>query len=401
MKIIYQMPHTRPIVLYSKFRLWAFELLVIMSGKYTLVLGAHLLSTALILNIINFISPFLTTWICSCVSIYILCMLTAAITFQYTKVKFLNEKVETENRAVFITGCDTGFGHALAKRLDSKGFHVFASCLFPSGEGASRLKASCSDRLLILPLDVRKDDSVENALNFVKEKLGSSELWAVVNNAGIFKGFSVEMSTMDEFKDVLDVNFLGTVRVTKAFLPLLKKSKGRIVNVTSAGGELSLPFAAPYISSKYAAVGFTDCLRHEIEMQGISVVSIEPEAFYTPMAENFFRDWNWKTSSEASTNDDCGDDYKKSLRDLINAGLSFVCRNPSIVVDDLESAVSLVHPDHTYKPRRHAFTRFIFFCYEVMPRSFRILIFKIILFIFFSEFKTPKNIVMKIISVER
>ncbi|GBN92043.1 Estradiol 17-beta-dehydrogenase 2, partial [Araneus ventricosus] len=174
-------------------------------------------------------------------------------------------------------GCDTGFGNALAKRLDSKGFHVFATCLFPTGAGAMDLKASCSNRLHVLYMDVTKDESVKKAFEYVKEHLGSSKLWAVVNNAGILKGFSVDFSSVDDFRDCIDVNFLGSVRVTKAFLPLLRQTKGRIVNVTSSSGEIPLPFFTPYTASKYAAVGFTDCLRFELDTWGISVVSIEPE----------------------------------------------------------------------------------------------------------------------------
>ncbi|CAL1274991.1 unnamed protein product [Larinioides sclopetarius] len=227
-----------------------------------------------------------------------------------------------------------------------------------------------------------------------------AELWAVVNNAGIVKGFSVEMSTMDEFKDVFDVNFFGTVRVTKAFLPLLKKSKGRIVNVTSLGGEVTLPFFTPYLASKYAAVGFTDCLRHEIEMQGISVVSIEPEVFLTPMLSWDTIDKNLdSTFSERANTAVKNEGYEESLKDLAKLFISSACRDISIVVDDLESAVSLEHPDHTYKPNRHAFCRFILFCFVSMPRSFQILLVKIGSSIFFSKSKILKDIVMKIISL--
>src|SRR5687767_4910080 len=70
------------------------------------------------------------------------------------------EKVSPKNRAVFITGCDTGFGHNLAKRLDNYGFHVYAGCLFPSGEGAKCLQRECSNRLTIVKLDVTKDEDV-------------------------------------------------------------------------------------------------------------------------------------------------------------------------------------------------------------------------------------------------
>ncbi|GFT24610.1 estradiol 17-beta-dehydrogenase 2, partial [Nephila pilipes] len=85
----------------------------------------------------------------------------------------------------------------------------------------------------VLHVDVTKDDSVKEAVEFVKRNLGASEFWAVVNNAGILKGFSAELAHLNDFKDCLDVNTLGTIRVVKAFLPLLKQSKGRIVNITS------------------------------------------------------------------------------------------------------------------------------------------------------------------------
>ncbi|GFS51340.1 hypothetical protein NPIL_661971, partial [Nephila pilipes] len=70
--------------------------------------------------------------------------------------------------------CDTGFGNSLAKRLDSKGFHVFASCLNPNGPGADDLRKSCSDRLKVLELDVTEDESVKQAVHFVKYNLESS-----------------------------------------------------------------------------------------------------------------------------------------------------------------------------------------------------------------------------------
>ncbi|GFX63969.1 estradiol 17-beta-dehydrogenase 2 [Trichonephila clavipes] len=195
--------------------------------------------------------------------------------------KFLDKKVEPKNKAVLITGCDTGFGHLVAKRLDSKGFHVFATCLFPSGEGATELKKSCSQRLQVLHLDVMKDESVKEAAEFVKQNLGSCDLWAVVNNAGIQTGFSVELSDINDFKNCLEVNTLGPVRVVKAFLPLLRQSKGRIVNITSTAGVNAFPFFTPYTTSKYASVGFTDALREEVDLWGIKVISLEPEIFKT------------------------------------------------------------------------------------------------------------------------
>ncbi|KAF8766532.1 Estradiol 17-beta-dehydrogenase 2 like protein [Argiope bruennichi] len=150
------------------------------------------------------------------------------------------------------------------------------------------------------------------------------------------------MCTLDDFKDVYDVNLMGVVRVTKAFLPLLKKSKGRIVNVTSHGGKVALPFFAAYLSSKFAAIGLSDCLRHEVGMEGISVVSIEPEIFYTPFIYESTKDQlNSMGSQGSSIEDDHGEDFKKSLKDLGNVFMSFASRDTSIVIDDLEAAISL------------------------------------------------------------
>ncbi|CAL1262493.1 unnamed protein product [Larinioides sclopetarius] len=301
----------------------------------------------------------------------------------------------------YLTGCDSGFGNALAKRLDAKGFEVFATCLFPTGTGAKELMEGCSNRLRVLHMDVTKDDSVKKAFEYVKQNLGSAELWAVVNNAGINKGFSVEFSSMEDFRDCIDVNLLGYVRVTKAFLPLLKRTKGRIVNITSASGEFSLPFFTPYTVSKHAAVGFTDCLRLELETLGISVVSIEPELFLTGLTCPDIVDKNLDAKLESlgpSLKEDYGGSYATSLKDVEKLFLSFACSKISIVVDDLESAVSLENPYHTYKPRRHVLSRFLCFCGEVIPRSCHILIMKLFFRLFFSKSKAIKDVIIKIVS---
>ncbi|GBM39191.1 Estradiol 17-beta-dehydrogenase 2 [Araneus ventricosus] len=275
----------------------------------------------------------------SSVALFILTGVLITMIADLIKKIFFKSEIIPHGKAVFITGCDTGFGNALAKRLDSKGFHVFATCLFPAGTGATELKASCSNRLHVLHMDVTKDESVKKAFEYVKQNLGSYELWAVVNNAGIVKGFTVDFSSVDDFRDCIDVNFLGSVRVTKAFLPLLRQTKGRIVNVTSAAGELPVPFFTPYVASKYAAVGFTDCLRFELDTWGISVVSIEPETFVTGLTcpETILKNFDAKLKGfSPSFKEDYGDDYAASFKDYANLVFSFLCPKISIVVDDLD-----------------------------------------------------------------
>ncbi|CAL1274990.1 unnamed protein product [Larinioides sclopetarius] len=280
------------------------------------------------------------------------------------------ENVDLNNAISY--SCDSGFGHELVKRLDSKGFHVFATCLFPSGPGALELQKSCSSKLQILHLDVTQAESVKKAAIYVKENLGSSEMWAVVNNAGILKGFSLEFSTMDDFENCINVNFLGMVRVTKEFVPLLKKAKGRVVNITSIVGEVPSPFMAPYASSKYAAVGFTDCIRPELDMWGVSVVSIEPETFKTGLTAaetiNSMADSALKNMG-TSVIKEYGEDYIESFKRLRSYCFYLCSDKISLVIDDLVSAVTLKHPKLTYKPRINILRRFFCLCYEVMPRE--------------------------------
>ena len=106
-------------------------------------------------------------------------------------------------------------------------------------------------------------------------------MWAVVNNAGIGFPGPIEWQTVEEMKTVVNVNLWGMVSVTKAFLPLLKITKGRIINVASTSGRVATPFAAAYCMSKFGVVAFSDSLRNEMKHFGVTVHIIEPGNFKT------------------------------------------------------------------------------------------------------------------------
>ncbi|XP_071956911.1 D-beta-hydroxybutyrate dehydrogenase, mitochondrial-like [Antedon mediterranea] len=186
-----------------------------------------------------------------------------------------------EEKAVLITGCDSGFGYETAKQLDALGFRVFAGCLKKGGDGEQALVANCSNRLVTLQLDVTSDDQVKKALDIVKHQLSKKELWGLVNNAGQCIMAETEICSLEVFQKLWNVNFLGQVRMVKAFLPLLRKSKGRIVNVTSLCALLFMPSLSAYCSSKAAADMFTDVLRNEMTKWGIKVSAVEPGGFKT------------------------------------------------------------------------------------------------------------------------
>jgi retinol dehydrogenase-16 len=181
------------------------------------------------------------------------------------------------DRYILITGCDSGFGHAAAKRLDSMGCHVFAGCL--TENGVMELKKTCSDLLIPISLDITKPDSIRKALKVVTNRLDKDgkDLWGVLNNAGIAGPWGTpEWMSVDDYRRVSDVNLYGTIDVTMTFLPLVKRSRGRVVNTSSYAGIFSLPIGLPYSVSKYGLEAFSDGLRRSLRPYGCKVGIVEP-----------------------------------------------------------------------------------------------------------------------------
>lgn len=185
------------------------------------------------------------------------------------------------NKAVIISGCDRGFGHALAVRLDQMGFKVFAGCLFKGGEGAEALKAKCSKRLHILQLDVTDPEQVDSAFITVKENLENYVLWGLVNNAGICYIGNSEMIPRADSLKIMDVNFRGPYLLTTKFLPLLRRNQGRIVNVSSNAGLAPVALMGLYCCSKSALFMYTEVLRTENERWGVKVSAVIPSGYKT------------------------------------------------------------------------------------------------------------------------
>lgn len=195
---------------------------------------------------------------------------------------FIRDSLKVSNstpRHVLITGCDSGFGNLLARQLDGRGFKVIAACL--TEEGASGLSALASPRLKTLRLDVTDSASIRRAVEAVRAEVGERGLWGLVNNAGRSIPIGpTEWMQLEDFRKVLDVNLIGVIEVTLAFLPLLKKAQGRVVNVASILGRLALT-GGGYCLSKYGVEAFSDSLRREMQHFGIKVSIIEPGFFKT------------------------------------------------------------------------------------------------------------------------
>src|SRR3954452_11338789 len=244
---------------------------------------------------------------------------------------------------VLVTGASTGIGEATALRLQKAGFRVFAGVRKP--EDGDRLRAA--GVTVIQPLDVTKAEDIESAVSTVRQELDGGELRGIVNNAGIGLGGPLEALDLDDFRRTLEVNTTSQLAVTQAFLPLLRKSKGRVVNMSSIGGRVAQPFAGPYIASKFALEGVTDVLRIELLEWDIDVIAIEPGTIATPI---------WEKSSEEA--EKVLERLSPELRDLYGKRLAKMAKllerqtkrgaSPAKVAQAVEKAHTASHPRTRY-----------------------------------------------------
>ena len=177
---------------------------------------------------------------------------------------------------MLVTGASTGIGHATALHLAELGFDAVGAVR--KDEDAERLRA---EGLRAVKLDVTDASTIAAA----REALGDGPLAGLVNNAGIGVAAPLEFLPLDRLRHQLEVNLVGQVAVTQAFLPALRAARGRIVNVSSIGGRVALPLLGAYNASKFALEGASDSLRRELRGQGVDVIVIEPGGVKTRIWE--------------------------------------------------------------------------------------------------------------------
>jgi NAD(P)-dependent dehydrogenase (short-subunit alcohol dehydrogenase family) len=183
------------------------------------------------------------------------------------------------SKAVLITGCSTGIGHATALRLAGGGWTVYATARRP--ETLADLKqAGCRT----LALDVTDEESMSAAVRSVEEAEGA--VGVLVNNAGYSQSGAVETVPLESVRRQFETNVFGVVRMTQLVLPTMRaQGWGRIVNVGSMGGRLTFPGGGHYHATKYALEALSDALRFELAGFGIGVVLLEPGLITTEFGE--------------------------------------------------------------------------------------------------------------------
>ena len=184
---------------------------------------------------------------------------------------------------VVITGASKGIGRATALHLVKMGFHVLAGVR--RAEDGAALRREAGEHLTPLLIDVTDPALISRAAEQVSQITGEAGLAGLVNNAGIAVAMPLEFIPIDELRNQLEVNVIGQIAVTQAFVPLLRQAQGRIINISSMAGVVVSPFNAPYHASKFALEALTDALRMELQPWNIDVVSIQPGRTATPIWE--------------------------------------------------------------------------------------------------------------------
>ena len=201
-----------------------------------------------------------------------------------------------ENKTIIITGASSGFGKATAEMLSQQGHTVYGLCRRAMQDGAVRYR-QC---------DVRNREQIRAVVAEIVKEQGRVDV--LVNNAGMGIGGALELATEEEIDLQMGTNFMGCVNMCQAVLPYMRKErKGKIINLSSIGGVMGLPYQGFYSASKFAIEGFTEALAAEVRGFGIRVCMVEPGDFATGFTGS-------RKNSQATMDDpDYGPIFRRSL----------------------------------------------------------------------------------------
>jgi NAD(P)-dependent dehydrogenase (short-subunit alcohol dehydrogenase family) len=214
-------------------------------------------------------------------------------------------------KTIVITGVSTGIGRAAADAFVAKGYEVYGTVR--SLDDAARAAAALGPRFRPLVVDLVDDDAVRAAVRAVAEALGDRGLDGLVNNAGIALPGPLADQPLEQVRRMFDVNVFGLIKMTQACLPLLgmgraaRAAPGRIINISSGSGKISVPFLAAYTATKHAVEGLSHSLRRELLPWNIPVIVVGPGNVRTPI-------WNKAGDDKAWDHTAFADVYKNFVR---------------------------------------------------------------------------------------
>lgn len=269
---------------------------------------------------------------------------------------YLNKKkIIPYNKWVLITGCDSGFGYLATTKLLNEGYNVIATCLTDYGLNgikniADRMHTK-KNNIVYVKCDVTKDNDINN-LKEIVENHCHGELWALINNAGIQNIGILESQSINNYKNSMDIMFYGPVKITNILLPYLKKSQGRIINISSCLGIIAGANQASYNSAKWALEAFSDSLRIELSSWNIKVSVIQPGIMKTKLTyglkEGFVNNIN--NLSKNIIDRDYGENWINNMATELECLPYKVGNDPELVVNAIYHSISSSHPKIRYRP---------------------------------------------------
>nr|XP_060644203.1 11-beta-hydroxysteroid dehydrogenase type 2 [Anolis sagrei ordinatus] len=284
-----------------------------------------------------------------------------------------------KGRAVLLTGCDSGFGKAAARHLDALGLRVFATVLDLESPGAEELRRSCSPRLTLLQMDLTRQDDIQRAVGFVRAQTAGTGLWGLVNNAGFNDTIAdAELTPLEQFRYCMEVNFFGTLALTKGLLPLLRASRGRIVTVSSPAGSMPYPCLGSYGASKAALSLLMDTFRCELAPWGVRVSLIFPGYFKT--GSSCSPEYWTKRKQELLSSlgpellEAYGAEYLEEINRQFLAFMRVAVEDLSAVVDSIADGLLSARPLGKYYPGRGL--GLMYFIHHYLPPAARDLFLK-------------------------
>ena len=181
------------------------------------------------------------------------------------------------SKVILITGASSGIGKASAEYLAQQGHTVYGTSRYPGSNPKP-------NDYTVLQMDVTEIESIQTAVNHIIRDRGKIDV--MVNNAGFGIAGAMEDTSLDKAKEQFETNFFGTVRLIKSVLPIMREQdSGLIINISSIGGLIGLPFQSMYSASKFAIEGLTESLHKELHSSKIKITMIEPGDFKTGFTE--------------------------------------------------------------------------------------------------------------------
>ncbi|MBA4495665.1 SDR family oxidoreductase [Paenactinomyces guangxiensis] len=240
----------------------------------------------------------------------------------------------------FITGTSSGFGLLASIALAGNGYYVVASMRNPEKKKAleEAIHRQQIKEIEMVPLDVTKHEEATATIQEVIKRLGKIDV--LVNNAGYAEGGFVEDLSIEDFRRQFETNFFGTIAVTKAVLPHMRRQRtGKIINISSISGKIGFPALSPYVSSKHALEGFSESLRLELLPYGVYVSLIEPGSYQTEI-------WS-KGLGKVHTGESA---YEKEMAKIIREvnHISQSAADPQEVADLIVQVANTKHPKLRY-----------------------------------------------------